>query len=156
MSQTPGWMRQKRGVLLYPLLCNNEIRGSPLTGSLHSADSSVLHPNQIRVSPLGKMQIEVLRTRWLPPDSKFTRRTISLPQERQTPEVDKTSICHGHALNYHCVEDRSEIFLPFGRFCLEVNTWACALKCYDSLPAQSATRLLRAWSLLGDRWPSSG
>lgn len=99
MSQTPGWMRQKRGVLLYPLLCNNEIRGNPLIGSLHSADSSVLHPNQIRVSPLGKMQIEVLQTRWLPPDSKFTRRrTISLPQERHTAEVDKTSICHGHAL----------------------------------------------------------
>lgn len=111
MSQTPGWMRQKRDVLLYPLLCNNKIRGSPSAGSLHSADSSVLHPNQIRVKQLGKIGIEVLWTRWLPPASSFTRRRmISLPQEIQTPEVDKTSICCGHVLNYHCVKDHSEIF----------------------------------------------
>lgn len=54
ISQTPGWMRKKRGLLLYPLLCNNEVRGSPLTEPPSSADNSVLHPNQNGVSQLGR------------------------------------------------------------------------------------------------------
>lgn len=81
---------------------------------------------------------------------------ISLPLNRATPQVDKTSICYGRALKYHCVEDHSEIFLPFGRFYLEINTWAWDLKSYNCIFAQWGTELLRAWSLLGDRWPRSG
>lgn len=53
MSQTPGWMRQKRG-LLYPLLCNDEIQGSTLREPPSSADTSVLCPNQHGVSQLGR------------------------------------------------------------------------------------------------------
>jgi len=72
-------------------------------------------------------------TSWFPPESNFTRtRMISLPQDRSTPEVDKTSICCGYASKYHCVEDHNEICFLFIRFCLEINTQACALKCYDS------------------------